>query len=270
MTDERDPKVSERYRAMPGEEPPRALDQAILAAARRATDKPHAPLVVPAGRHRWYYSLAAAAILVLAIAVTVQVERQQPDSELAVPPPAPAPKVEQPQVQAAPAEPPAAAPALKREPRQERRQAYTPDPPAPAPAAPPPAPAPTPSRAEAQPSADAPALDAERARLSREKAVAEQAAAEAAGAEVRRERASDRLGAAAPQSKPAPSRGSATMAASSVAADSPERELDRIAELRKQGRHDEADKALAEFRKRYPDYQMSREMRDKVELRPAR
>jgi len=35
---------------------------------------------------------------------------------------------------------------------------------------------------------------------------------------------------------------------------SPERWLERIAELRKQGRHEEADKALAEFRQRYPDY----------------
>src|SRR5436190_22028917 len=92
MTEERDPKVSQRYRDLPGEAPPREVDQAILTAAHRATDKPHAPLVVPAGRHRWYYSLAAAAILVLAVAVTVQVERQQPDPELAVPPaPAQAP-----------------------------------------------------------------------------------------------------------------------------------------------------------------------------------
>ena len=82
MTDERDPKVSQRYRDLPGEEPSRALDQTILAAAHRSLDKPHAPLVVPAGRHRWYFSLGAAAILVLAVAVTLQVERQQPDPEL--------------------------------------------------------------------------------------------------------------------------------------------------------------------------------------------
>jgi len=59
------------------------------------------------------------------------------------------------------------------------------------------------------------------------------------------------------------------MAAQS-AVSTPERELDRIVELRRQGRDEEADKALAEFRKRYPDYEISREMRAKVERRPAR
>ena len=46
---------------------------------------------------------------------------------------------------------------------------------------------------------------------------------------------------------------------------SPDRLLERIAELRKEGRHDEADKALAEFRQRYPDYRISDEMLKKVE-----
>ena len=34
----------------------------------------------------------------------------------------------------------------------------------------------------------------------------------------------------------------------------PEHWLERIAQLRKKGRSEEADKELAEFRKRYPDY----------------
>ena len=46
---------------------------------------------------------------------------------------------------------------------------------------------------------------------------------------------------------------------------SPESELERIAKLRAAGRHEEADKALAEFRKRYPDYRLTDEMRAKVE-----
>ena len=58
--------------------------------------------------------------------------------------------------------------------------------------------------------------------------------------------------------------------AAQVAANTPERELERIADLRAQGRHDEADKALTEFRKRYPDYRIPQAMREKVELRPAR
>jgi hypothetical protein len=50
-----------------------------------------------------------------------------------------------------------------------------------------------------------------------------------------------------------------------LAAQSPEQALQGIADLRRQGRHEEADKALAEFRRRYPDYRLSEEMRAKVE-----
>ena len=50
-------------------------------------------------------------------------------------------------------------------------------------------------------------------------------------------------------------------------AETPERELERIAELRVQGRHDEADKALAEFRKRFPDFKISQPMLERVERR---
>src|SRR5260221_6013788 len=81
MADERDPKVTQRYRELPGEEPSRELDQHILAGAPRAAGHSHAPLVTPAGRHRWYFSLAAAAVLVFAVAITLHVERQQPDPE---------------------------------------------------------------------------------------------------------------------------------------------------------------------------------------------
>src|SRR6266850_1310451 len=84
MAEDLDPKISRRYRELGADEPPRELDQAILAAAHRAADRPHAPLVAPAGRHRWYFALGAAAILVLAVAITVQVERQ-PDPEALTP-----------------------------------------------------------------------------------------------------------------------------------------------------------------------------------------
>ena len=50
-----------------------------------------------------------------------------------------------------------------------------------------------------------------------------------------------------------------------LAVEPPEQWLERIAELRKQGKHEEADKALAEFRRAYPDYRLSEEMRAKVE-----
>lgn len=48
-------------------------------------------------------------------------------------------------------------------------------------------------------------------------------------------------------------------------AESPERLLERIAELRKQGRHGEADTALAQFRQRYPDYLIPEAMRGRIE-----
>jgi hypothetical protein len=48
---------------------------------------------------------------------------------------------------------------------------------------------------------------------------------------------------------------------------SPEQWLQGIADLRRQGRHEEADKALAEFRRAYPDYKISEAILEKVEKR---
>jgi hypothetical protein len=45
----------------------------------------------------------------------------------------------------------------------------------------------------------------------------------------------------------------------------PEPWLERIAQLRKDGKNDEADQQLAEFRKRYPDYRIAPELLEKVE-----
>jgi hypothetical protein len=53
--------------------------------------------------------------------------------------------------------------------------------------------------------------------------------------------------------------------AAAFAAASPEQWLQGIADLRRQGRHEEADKALAEFRRAYPDYRISEAMLGKVE-----
>jgi hypothetical protein len=65
---ERDEKISAGYRALGSEEPPRALDEAILAAARRRSA-------------RWRVPLSVAAVLVLAVGVTLRMLPERPDAE---------------------------------------------------------------------------------------------------------------------------------------------------------------------------------------------
>ena len=86
---DRDARVSERYRALGREEPPRALDEAILAASRRR-------------RSRWAVPVSVAAVVVLAVGVTlrVQLEQSEKAEEVAL-----APKV----LEAPASAPPAAA-----------------------------------------------------------------------------------------------------------------------------------------------------------------
>jgi len=177
MADERDPRLSQHYRDLGAEEPPRALDQTILSAARRAVEKPHAPLVTPGGRHRWYFSLGAAAVIVLAVAVTYHMQQEQPDPDSLG-------------ISTAP---------------------------------------------EAQ----------------KDEAVKPAAKPESASRELAREPASPQ---AAPPAGPSAESQSRAMRAPQI--ETPERMLERIIRLRKEGRHDEADKLLAEFRRRYPDHQI--------------
>lgn len=211
-----DPKISQRYRELPREEPPRHVDEAILAAARRAGRSRPAPLVVPSGRRRWYFPLAAAAIIVLAVAVTIQVEREQPDPEAVVSaPPASTPPAKE---SSSPSEPPAATQSKP----VEKREVFTPDP---------------------KPAPDA----AQRADL-------EKAQTDAVGGVRESQQAKAALRARAE-----------TAPGSNFAAASPEQWLQGIADLRRQGRDDEADRQLAEFRKRYPDYRISEAILEKVE-----
>jgi hypothetical protein len=263
------------YRGLPREEPPPALDAAVLAAARRS--------VASTPTRRWAAPAALAAVLVLSVGVTLRVAEERPDAQLqpAVPPPqapveaAPAEKVaEAPSVRIPdtsvskdlpaqeaqpPARPRAAAPAAERRAptppqatRAEDRAAARPpaDPPitfAPSPRAdsapPPPAISPPDPAAQSAPS--------ERPAARAEARPAAPAMSPAAGAsDVRMQRLSK---SASAESSLAP-----------AAAQTPEAWLERIAQMRAQGRHKEADESFAEFRRQHPDYAIAPQMLEKI------
>jgi hypothetical protein len=254
MTDDDD--ISRRYRELPREEPPRHLDDAIRAAARRAVHTRPAPLVVPTGRQRWYFPLAAAAIIVLAVAVTMHVEREQPGEEIVSAQGTPAEEVKAEKPQSAPQ------PERRKAESADSRQLRAPPPElqkAPEPAA---APAPPPPVA---------AQDAMRAQESAPGALAGSAkTAPKASSAPPAARAESARAPAAPQANAQLGRADEGRRADSLSAfalQSPEQWLQGIADLRRQGRHEEADKSLAEFRKRYPDYRISKEVLEQLEKR---
>ena len=202
-----DKQISERYRELGAEEPPRHVDEAILAASRRAVHVHPAPLVPPTGRRRWYFPVAAAAIIMLSVAVTwhMQVEEgPDPNGYIASDPAA----VEQ----------RAAEPMAEQKQKLERQAPFA--------ASPSPAP-------QAAPQAAPPVAASRMEERARESAPAAGARAPEA---ARADRALSRVG--------------------EQATEPPEKWLERIAALRKEGKHEEADKALEEFRKRYPDYRI--------------
>jgi hypothetical protein len=257
MTDDDD--ISRRYRELPREEPPRHLDDAIRAAARRAVHTRPAPLVVPTGRQRWYFPLAAAAIIVLAVAVTMHVERERPDLEVAeAPAAAPPPSASREEQAAAPAQAPA---------EPERR--FTPDP------------RPAPShdlraQRDAEPLADLQKAQKPAAPPPPQDAVSgvrESARADAGAKPLGEIQQAPSPAPEAPMREEARARASAAPdkvrpmagALGAFAYTSPEQWLQGIADLRRQGRHEEADKALAEFRRAYPDYKISEAMLEKVQ-----
>ena len=230
-------KLTRAYRDLSREEPTPALDRAILAASQRALRRPSLA-------RRWAAPVSIAAMLVLAIGVTLEMQHEQPGIETsapqggAIPPravepqPAPLPQAQAPVT-------PEPQPKLKREP-----------------VAPPPATAPRAKREAIAPPREA--------------------IAPAREASPRIEAAPERIAPATPPMQaPAASnvaRPQALRAAPAVAKElraqsEEERELERIATLRAQGRDTEADKALQEFRRAHPDYRIPDTIWERVKPR---
>ncbi|HUQ29037.1 MAG TPA: hypothetical protein VM051_10605 [Usitatibacter sp.] len=245
-------KLGAAYRALPREEPGAAIDAAILAASRRA-------LARPSASRRWAAPVSIAAVLVLAFGVSLHMQEEKPGIESpdlyartpAAPPPAAAEapisaaqgiapqkraKVEvdakakvQKKIAPAPDTPPKpdAAPSVREEVRSLRDEA--------APAAP---------LAQA-----APAVERERKDLAKEMDL-------------------NRAAVPAPAQAPAAAALSSRRAADAMAPiDEATRELEAIAKLRAENRHEEADKALAEFRRKRPDYRIAEAMWERVKPR---
>ena len=294
MTDS-DDKLLQRYRALSREEPPRALDDAILAASRRAV------AARPALSRRWAAPVSIAAVLVLAFGVTLEMQREEPGIEYLAPKrtdpraaPVESPKVEAPAASVserkfeAPASregkapamelrravPPAlrkatpskeAAPATQdaataAKPVERVPQAFAPSPPArPMPAAPP-APAPVPQM-QAIPVPETASMDRMR---DANVAPAPASGAPAASGATAATAASRAKVMSAPAAKAERAEAERAPSRAFAAPSEPERELERIAKLREDGRNDEADKALDAFRRKYPDFRIVEPMWSRV------
>ena len=209
MSDEQ--KISGRYRELPREEPPGALDDAILAASRRAVK----------GRNRWYVPLAAAAVVVLGVAVTMHVERERPAEEV---------------VSSVEPKPFAVEP-------------------------PPPPPLPSESRMREN------VAKAERPAQRKEEAAQAPAAAPPEALAKRADEANAQLRQAEGARAQSEVMARAAVPAARLARATPEQWLLGIDDLKRQGKHDEAARELAEFRKRYPSYRIPEAMTEKFETR---
>jgi hypothetical protein len=250
MTD--NAKVSHRYRELGAQEPPRALDDAILAAARQSA-RPWTK--------RWAVPLSLAAVIVLSVTVTLRIQHERPGIE------SPAPKA------AAPRAAESSAPLV--ESQLERKAEAQPE---------------SATRKNAKEVAKAAAADeVARARGEiKERPTPSVAAAPAASepkpfaadpsasstsgrVEESRVAASGVTGKLAPQAGPVRALAKRAEAQAKVQAlkdaDAPERELERIADLRRQEKHEEADRALAEFRKHYPEFRIPNAMLERIERR---
>jgi len=247
MTERDDDELLRRYRALGTEAPSASADAAILAASRRALRARPLP--------RWAVPVSIAAVLVLALGLVLEMQREAPDAGMPVQtrgapasapepvepaPPAPPAESVAPAAPAAPAAPvapsaAARAPALQQ--RVEKSHA--------------------PAKAEAKHVAPAPRAAEARVQEAPAAGAAPQPAAPAVPASALDAASRANVApAAAPQA-----------AKRALAVDPLQRELERIARLREEGRQDEADAALAAFERAHPDYRIEPAMWDRVRRR---
>jgi hypothetical protein len=257
---EHDDAISRSYRGMAREEPPVAIDAAILAASRRA---------VGAGprRNRWAVPVSLAAVLVLGVGIALRMQVEQPGIETSLPattssaeyPVAEPPVAVEP---AAPAPPAAVAKdAAKPSPRiaAPARKAIKPAdlPPEAVTTAQVPAAAPAPAPAASAPAPAAPAPEAFSDLNAQRRQPAALAREDSAPAEQRARREAGVSASATIAARPPPP----------GARDARVVELERIARLRAENRHDEADKALEAFRKQHPQYEIPAALWERVRPR---
>jgi cytoskeletal protein RodZ len=278
-------KLERAYRGLAREEPPSALDASILEASRRAVRRPSAT--------RWAMPVSIAAVLMLAVGVTMHMQQEEPGIETSMPRSAPPPAA--PSAAPEPAQAPqreeetrapkmqAPAPQLRRDKLEQQRplqkkvapvekpaaDTRTREEPQGAPPTSPAAPTPFPAQQNFAPGAAPPAAGA----------AAPSSSFDMAPARAKVEPSPAPAAPAAPRAPAAPAAASAAkslaapaarpQAAEESAAADPEHELERIAKLRAQGRDAEADRALEQFRKRYPDYRIADAMWERVKPAPG-
>jgi hypothetical protein len=271
-------KLDAAYRALRREEPGAALDAAILAASRRAVAKPTAA-------RRWAAPVSIAAVLVLAFGVTLRMQLEKPGVE------SPDVYSSPPAAAAVPAAPERAQGAA--EPAPSKNEADTGSQRG--------------ARAKAEKKIIVPAAKPDVAPVPQPKLQAAPAQPQALEENVRQRRDESRVedskemlqkqkdrdvqafpaAPAAPAAPPASTAAPAAEgrmkreafaaprapAAAGIAADAQApmdeatRELEAIAKLRVEGRQEEADKALAEFRRKRPDYRIPEAMWERVKPR---
>jgi hypothetical protein len=282
-----DDELKRRYRALATEEPSAVIDAAILAHSRRRR-----PWIA-----RWAGPVSIAAVLVLGIGVSLRMQLEQPGVETSVPDS----RALESSAGSAPATPPL--PAIPASKDEARRDAFVPSPSGPAVKAPQPAlaekkvaPVLAPKAKEAPQELKerfaAPAIEAN---VAPQRSAPQSTTSAIATSPPPAPAAAAPPPAAAPAFAPSPPRNEPAQAplrakqeaesdhaAQGAVADSsagvralakpfvetdPGRELERIAKLRESGDDAAADTALAEFRKRFPDFRIPDTMWERVKPR---